>query len=123
MRDSFWPASRIGYTSVPNLIVIQMLNQRNPVKPSGPIPMLSRIEVNPTCSYSVSVFGSAFCLAQSPLTAPFCFIKLAARESKECTGEPRNTQNTRKRRNRRQECSRKNSLIQTFLCPNFPLSF
>jgi hypothetical protein len=57
-----------------------MLKQTNPVKPSGDIPKSSRIERNASCSYSVTVFGSAFCLAQSPLTAPFCFIELAAKE-------------------------------------------
>jgi hypothetical protein len=38
-------------------------------------------------------------LAQSPLTAPFCFTELAAKGRKEPKeeGEPRNIRNTRKR--------------------------
>jgi hypothetical protein len=46
----------------------------DPVNPLGNVPNFSRIELNTTCSYSVTVFGSAFCLAQSPLTAPFCLF-------------------------------------------------
>jgi hypothetical protein len=94
MRDSLSPASRIGYAGLPNLILTQLLMRRNPVKPSGHVPNFSRIEVKAICIYSVNVFGSAFCLAQSPLTAPFCFIESAARRRQECTeaGEPRNTE-------------------------------
>src|SRR6266481_6811201 len=44
------------------------------VNPSGLNPNFSRIELNPFRSYSITVFGSAFCLAQSPLTAPFFYM-------------------------------------------------
>jgi hypothetical protein len=47
-----------------------------PVNPPGSIPNLSRIELKTTYCYYVIVFGSAFCLAQSPLTAPFSFQAL-----------------------------------------------
>jgi len=38
----------------------------------GTIPKYFRIEITASCCYCVDVFSSAFCLAQSPLTAPFC---------------------------------------------------
>ena len=53
-----------------------------PVKPLGHVPNSSRIELNPSFTYSVTVFGSAFCLAQSPLTAPFFFFHFRPVKSK-----------------------------------------
>src|SRR6266481_1217448 len=46
----------------------------DPVNPSGLNPNFSRIELNLFRSYFITVFGSAFCLAQSPLTAPFFYM-------------------------------------------------
>src|SRR5882757_778750 len=75
MLDSCSPASRIGYAGLPNLILTQMLNQRNPVKPSGHVPDSSRIAPNALCSYSVTVIWFCFLFGAVSADCAFFYVR------------------------------------------------